>query len=242
MRHRGLPSSWAQDISCVLIDARAVDGRLFAFEIRGRLNKSSLLLQVGLRDLQGFEIYVHGRAIDPQVWHLFLSGDTIQILPEDAPVGPPVALEDMLRSPSNWTLPCPNFDGPHNLAFLVLSDGGVHIIPIDPETVRSSADFLRSRHRASWGPRPSASPPARPSLVLRIFVSKVKSVRPRWLPLNGSPKYQSPPEGMPPNSIYCSSIVDVCFGILLGCLRHTAALMCRKLWRPFSTQLLTVFS
>ena len=133
--------SWAADVVCVLIDTRALDGRLFALEVRGRLNRSSLLHQVGLGADQPIAVYLHGQALDLHTWYRFLSGDTVQFLPETDVLPQPHALEDMLRSTQGWTYPCPDFHGPHDVAFLVLTEGGSKVIPIDPEAVYSSAIF-----------------------------------------------------------------------------------------------------
>ena len=139
--------SWASDISIVLVDLREIDGRLFAFEIRGRLNKASLLQQVGLSGATEVEVLLHGRVLDPHTWQHFLTGDTIRFFTSGARIDPPIALEDMLNNPAEWTLPCPEFSGPHPLAFLVLTDAWPKVVPIDPETVRSSADFKQEASR-----------------------------------------------------------------------------------------------
>ena len=138
---------WAQHLAIILVDARAVDGRLFAIEIRGQLNKTSFLLHVGLADLQGFEIFLRGQTMDAQEWQTFLTGDMIKFVPVGSRITPPVALEDMLRSTADWSMPCPVYEGPAPLAFLVLTDAGNKVVPIDPDVVRSSWAFKEEASR-----------------------------------------------------------------------------------------------
>ena len=139
--------SWAQHLAIILVDARAVDGRLFALEIRGQLNKTSFLLHVGLADIQGFEVFFRGRIMDAQAWQTFLTGDMIKFVPVGGHILPPVALEDMLRSTADWSMPCPVYEGPAPLAFLVLTDAGNRVVPIDPDVVRSSWAFKEEASR-----------------------------------------------------------------------------------------------
>ena len=133
--------SWANHLSFVLIDTRRLDGRLFALEIRGRLNRSSLLQQVGVNDDGEVDVFLHGRALDAVNWFQFLSGDVVQLLPRDCLPPPPTALADMLRGPEGWTYPCPCFDGPAEVAFLVLTDGGHRVVPVDTDAIQSSRAF-----------------------------------------------------------------------------------------------------
>ena len=133
--------SWAQHLAVVLIDAWAVDGRIFALEIRGKLNKASLLLHIGLGASSNLEVLLHGRVIDQQEWQPFLTGDTVKVMPVGTPLEIPRALEDMLNGNVDWSHPLPEFNGPHPLAFLVLADGGYKVVPVDPDVIRSSSDF-----------------------------------------------------------------------------------------------------
>ena len=138
---------WDHFHAHVLIDARGTDGRMFAYAIRGRLNKTSLLLHLGLASRQDLDVFLHGRALDQVSWYTFLSGDLVQISPHGAQPPDPVALEDMLRHREGWDTLCPHFNGPHPLAFFVLSDGGHSTIVVDPDQVRSSADFREEAAR-----------------------------------------------------------------------------------------------
>ena len=133
--------SWAQHLAVVLIDAWAVDGRIFALEIKGKLNKASLLLHIGLDPSSNLEVLIHGRVMDQQGWQSFLTGDTVKVMPVGTPLETPRALEDMLNGNSDWSHPIPEFNGPHPLAFLVLTDGGHKVVPVDPDVIRSSSDF-----------------------------------------------------------------------------------------------------
>ena len=100
-----------------------------------------------LIDARDLDVFLHGRALDQVSWYTFLSGDLVQISPPGAQPPDPVALEDMLRNRGGWDTACPHFDGPHPLAFFVLSDGGHSTIAVDPDNVRSSADFREEAAR-----------------------------------------------------------------------------------------------
>ena len=132
---------WPVIHAIVVIDARAVDGRLFAHVLRGRFNRSSLIAQLGIADCQGLRVYLRGEALDGASWYSFLTGETIFFKMRDEPLASPVHLDDMLMDGYDWGDQCPHFAGPHFPAFRVLSDGGQHMILVDVERVRSFADF-----------------------------------------------------------------------------------------------------
>ena len=133
--------SWATDLACILVDTRGVNGSLFACEIRGRLNRASLFLHLGMPAHSIVDVWLHGRVLDADTWYLFFTGDLVRLLPPDTTIAVPVALEDMLRDHSAWTIPCPAFHGPHPVALLVLSDGLSKVMPIDTDTIHSSDAF-----------------------------------------------------------------------------------------------------
>ncbi|OLP96263.1 hypothetical protein AK812_SmicGene21547 [Symbiodinium microadriaticum] len=176
--------SWANHLSFVLIDTRRLDGRLFALEIRGRLNRSSLLQQVGVNDDGEVDVFLHGRALDAVNWFQFLSGDVVQLLPRDCLPPPPTALADMLRGPEGWTYPCPCFDGPAEVAFLVLTDGGHRVVPVDTDAIQSSRAFKAEVSKIvgySYDNEPTGSTPAEQS-HLDTLRSIANALGGPWLP------------------------------------------------------------
>ena len=132
---------WPVESAIVVIDARAVDGRLFAHAIRGRFNRQSLLAQLGIDDGLGLRVYLQGTVLDDTTWYAFQTGETIFFKLRDEPLPPPVHLDHMLLDGYEWGDHCPSYEGPHFPAFRVLSDGGQHMILVDVDRVRNFADF-----------------------------------------------------------------------------------------------------
>ena len=91
--------------------------------------------------MHGLEVYLHGRALDHRDWHQFLAGDTVSVRQTEVPLPPPVALADMLRDRYDWHYPCPRFEGPHPVAFFMLTDEGSRVVAINPDEVCTTAAF-----------------------------------------------------------------------------------------------------
>ena len=121
---------WDQGLPCCLIDAREIDNRLYASFLSERLNRSSLLLQIGVADRQGLQVYVATDLMDDRQLYMLHHGATITILPSDKIFRPGPTLEQMLRSPAGWQLPCPIYEGPAEHAFAFLSDGNCKAIHV----------------------------------------------------------------------------------------------------------------
>ena len=134
--------SWAAGIACILVDSRALDGKLFALDIRGRLNRSSLLVHLDLHLEHEIDVFLHGRVMDGETWYTFLPGDTIKLVPSGGLPPVPVALEDMLRDHYDWMYPGPALLGPSLAAVLALSDGFPKVISVNVDEDTSSEDFL----------------------------------------------------------------------------------------------------
>ena len=132
---------WAGDISCVLIDCRLHDGKLFATTFRGRLNRKSVLLHLQLPDENGLGLFCGRIQLHDDEWRTFLTGETITVQPNAGIPKPPVSLADMLRDRFEWRQHSPSFRGPHFPAFHVLSDGGSKTILVDVEAIQSFSDF-----------------------------------------------------------------------------------------------------
>ena len=126
---------------CVVADLRLVDNRLFAYLINGRLNRSSLLLQLGVADAVGLRVYLGHALMEEQGMYSFQEGLTISVVPAGRLLAPKASLESLLEGIRAWVMPCPNFPGRHQIAFLVLHEGGHRVLPIDVEEVQLSQDF-----------------------------------------------------------------------------------------------------
>ena len=135
--------AWQDSQRLVIVDARLLDGRFFAISVEGRLNRSSVLLHLRTPDTPGLRVYLKGVLLDNTTWYSFGQGDTLSLLPPGPALQPHVHLADMLRGAWDWVSPCPSYPGPHFPAFCVLSDGGLKVILVDVETVRSFSDFRR---------------------------------------------------------------------------------------------------
>ena len=133
---------WASVFGCcVVADLRLVDNRLFAYLIKGRLNRSSLLLQLGVPDATGLRVYLGHTLMQEIGLYTFQEGLTISVVPAGRLLAPKASLSSLLEGVHNWIMPCPIFTGSHQTAFLVLHEGGHKIIPVDVEEVRSSQEF-----------------------------------------------------------------------------------------------------
>ena len=130
---------WDLGMPCCLIDAREIDNRLYASFLSERLNRSSLLLQIGVIDQPGLQVYVATDLMDDRQLYMLHHGATITILPPDKVFRPGQTLEQMLRSPAGWQLPCPVFEGPDEHAFAFLSDGAWKAIHVDLLQATNSA-------------------------------------------------------------------------------------------------------
>ena len=133
--------SWASTQCCVLIDSRDYDGRLFSIEIKGRLNRSSLLLHIQVPDSADIRLYCGRVILENDLWIDFLPGETITVKTRDGPLAPPVSLADMLGDRFDWATQISTYHGPHFPAFQVLADGGSKVILVDVNTIRSFSDF-----------------------------------------------------------------------------------------------------
>ena len=140
---------WADNVLCALIDARQIDGKLFACVLPSSLNRASLHHHIGIPDAPGLRVYVDGVLGNPdQVLH-FHSGSVVYLAQQGRGAPRTYQLEDMLRSSRNWTRPCPTFPGPEASAFCVLTDGGtLRLVPtaaidtLSPERLR---EFLADK-------------------------------------------------------------------------------------------------
>ncbi|CAE7269223.1 R1 [Symbiodinium microadriaticum] len=169
---------WDRRGSHVLVDSRQVDGRLFALSFHGRLSRAAFLVKAGFKQMHGLEVYLHGRVLDHRDWYQFLAGDTVFVRQTAVPLPPPVALADMLRDRHDWHYPCPSFEGPHLVAFLLLTDEGSRVVAIDPDEVSTTAAFRAEVERIlGYDRRNTAVCPIQPRLVdLSVLGQRCKSV------------------------------------------------------------------
>ncbi|CAE7254572.1 GWD2 [Symbiodinium sp. CCMP2592] len=113
---------WATHVVCVVVDARAVDGRLFAMHLDSGLFPRSILVQISLRPSLGFRV-MHNDYVHQAQEAIFLSkGDVLFILPARAAAPTPPRLPDMLYQLDGWHLPVPDFKGFLQTPFYLLTD------------------------------------------------------------------------------------------------------------------------
>ena len=134
---------WAEEQSCVLIDARAFDNRLFSTVFRGRLNRKAILLHLQIPDGDEWDLYCGRSLLTDEVWRNFLPGETVAVRRRGDIQAPPISLVDMLRAGSDWAPQVISFPGPHFPAFCVLSDGGYKVILVDVDVIKSFSDFKK---------------------------------------------------------------------------------------------------
>ncbi|CAE7223156.1 unnamed protein product [Symbiodinium sp. CCMP2456] len=132
---------WVSALHCIIVDARPVDNRLFAWTVPAFLSRASLLLQLGVGDAPGLRVYIAGRLMSRQGLHRFWTGVTVSVRPQGHGLGLLLPLEEMLASTRRWALPCPTYGGPCAAAFLTLSDAGFRALPVDTQMVHSAEGF-----------------------------------------------------------------------------------------------------
>ena len=135
-------ADWLGQRTCILIDARALDGRLFAWIAPAQVSRHALLAQIGVRDSTGLRIAINGRTDRRGAYGMLAAGDVISITPADKRRPPVEVLEDMLRGPRNWQ-PCPVFLGPVETAFRVLADTQAVNVAVDFDSLHTSQDFKK---------------------------------------------------------------------------------------------------
>ena len=134
--------SWTTHASFGVADLRAIDGRLFSYAFPARLNRSSILLQLGVQDSPGLQVYVADQLLEPFPLYELQLGITVTVLPSDFDFRPGHSLEMMLQRDGGWAFPCPTFGGLEGPNFLILSDGLRRVLAVD-ETRATSSAYLK---------------------------------------------------------------------------------------------------
>ena len=132
---------WDGDKPCCIVDARTIDGRLYACLFHPRLNRSSILLQAGISDANGTQVFVEAELLLDHGLYPLHHGATITVLPVGHAFRRGQSLAQMLSVPSGWQWPCPVYEGIDPSAFLLLSDGGEKTIHVDFGQETTSATF-----------------------------------------------------------------------------------------------------
>ena len=122
---------WVTTHTCCLIDTREVDGRLFASLVFGSMQRSWFLLHFGFPDDDTLQVIVAGERLEPNRLYQVQLGTTVTILPAGQVYRPGPLLADMLLSEEHWQEQCPQFEGPSDSSFFVLSDGGHTLMQVD---------------------------------------------------------------------------------------------------------------
>ncbi|CAE7293014.1 CFDP2 [Symbiodinium sp. CCMP2592] len=113
---------WATQAVCVVVDARAVDGRLFAACFESGLYPRSVLVQISLRPSIGFQVMHNRHVYRAQEALVLAKGDVLFILPAQAALPRTRLLPDMLRQSSDWHVPVPDFHGFLQTPYYLLTD------------------------------------------------------------------------------------------------------------------------
>ena len=134
---------WVTTQVCCLIDTRSIDGRLFAGIFFSNMKRSWILLHIGVADAPQLQVYVAETLLDDHQLYPVYLGATVTVLPGAHAHQPGPVLADMLLDASPWQEHCPNLDGPDSSSFLVLSDGGYKVMPIDQSQTLTPQLFKR---------------------------------------------------------------------------------------------------
>ena len=133
-------ADWLGVHTCILVDTRAPDGRLFAWIVQTHITRQHLFDQIGVRDSSGLRLAVNGRVQTSGALRPFAAGDVVTLVPSGVPWPRFADLAEMLLGPRNWQT-CPLFTGPIDNAFRVLSDTHDLTVAIDFDALRSSGEF-----------------------------------------------------------------------------------------------------
>ncbi|CAE7269940.1 tyrP-A, partial [Symbiodinium sp. KB8] len=138
---------WAGDFRFSAVDTRAIDGRLFSFVFPERLNRSSILLHIGLPASADLRVFLGNDELETHGLYDFSLGITVTVLPPDFSFRPGLPLEVRLADRHGWAIPCPTFGGVEGPKFGLLSEGLPKLIQADTEAVTSSAFFKAAAAR-----------------------------------------------------------------------------------------------
>ncbi|CAE7375700.1 unnamed protein product [Symbiodinium sp. CCMP2456] len=139
---------WDDQGSVILVDARQVDGRIFALTLPCHCKRSSLLLQAEVADRPGMQVLLYGTDMTPDQLYRIYRGSLIRILPAGAQTPVALRIEDLLVVGRQWTIPCPVYPGIQDTAFWTLSDAGHKLLPIAVRDSDSSAELKEATSRA----------------------------------------------------------------------------------------------
>ena len=134
---------WAEPLCGVLVDARLLDGRLFHCVLPDSFMRSTFFNYAGIQADPALRIFVNGRLTAHNHFIQVEQGYVVTVVPPGQRMPPLHALEDMLASSRHWTRPCPNFPGPAEAAFLLLSDGGAKLLNFATADIPSPEGFRR---------------------------------------------------------------------------------------------------
>ena len=127
-----------------MIDSRKVGQGLYAQHLNGRLNRTSVLLQLGFSTESDIQIYFENRPLVDHVLYEFPTGSLLVLVPVDVAPATLGSLQSMLADPTCWDPSDPCLHTEVGTDFLLLSDGGQRTVNIDLDTTDSSIEFKRT--------------------------------------------------------------------------------------------------
>ena len=129
---------WA-DYRICLVDARLLDNRLYAQQFSDQLSRSSILVQIGVRDSPGLRVFLAGVILAPVGLYDMPHGGSIVVVPPDVREDPRFPLRQFLQGLAEWHRHSPFLDRGASTEFLMLSDGLPRVLPVDLDGITNSA-------------------------------------------------------------------------------------------------------
>ncbi|OLQ14158.1 hypothetical protein AK812_SmicGene1724 [Symbiodinium microadriaticum] len=129
---------WA-DYRVCLVDVRSIDGRLYAQQFSDQLSRSSILVQIGIRDAPGLRVLLAGVALAPVGLYDMPHGGSVVIVPPGVREEPRFPLHQLLQGLAEWDRHTPFLNRGISTEFLMLSDGLPRVLPVDLDGITNSA-------------------------------------------------------------------------------------------------------
>ncbi|OLQ01431.1 hypothetical protein AK812_SmicGene15825 [Symbiodinium microadriaticum] len=129
---------WA-DYRVCLVDVRSIDGRLYAQQFSDQLSRSSILVQIGIRDAPGLRVLLAGVALAPVGLYDMPHGGSVVIVPPGVREEPRIPLHQLLQGLAEWDRHTPFLNRGISTEFLMLSDGLPRVLPVDLDGITNSA-------------------------------------------------------------------------------------------------------
>ena len=124
-----------------LVDTRSIDGRLYAQQFADDLSRSSILLQIGVPDAPGTRLFLAGRELALTGLHPIPHGGLLVVVLPNVRPDPRFSLSQLLTGLAEWHLHSPFLEANPSTDFLMISDGGCRVLPVDLDGTTTSERF-----------------------------------------------------------------------------------------------------